>query len=91
MGGVEVLKHYRNSLFVYKTDEIKWKGRQFIYLAEMHRALAHPKYLRKHTVADYQILLETDRMLTELEYLRSQVVTAVLLTIQDFCDVTPCL
>jgi hypothetical protein len=38
MGGVEVLKIYRNALFVYKTGEMKWRGRQFIYLTKTHRS-----------------------------------------------------
>ena len=88
MVGVEVLKPYRSTLFVYKTCDIKWRGRQFIYLTKCNAHL-----LTRNIVENTPLRITNtsrERMLTKVEYLRSEVLTAVLLTIQVFWDVTSC-
>jgi hypothetical protein len=69
---------------VYKTGEIKLMGRKFIYQTKCNaRNIFYKISLR---IANSS----RERILTKLVYVRSEVLTALLLTIQVFRDVTPC-
>ena len=73
---------------MYKTNEIKLRGTQFIYLT---KCKAHMLIQNIYENTSLRITnTSREEITTKLEYLRFEVLTAVLLTIQVFWDVTPC-
>jgi hypothetical protein len=80
-------KKYQNSLFVYKANEIKLRGTQFIYLT---KCKAHLLIQNIYENTSLRIInTSREEIITKLEYLRFEVLTAVMLTIQVFWYVTP--
>lgn len=64
-------------IFVYKADEIQWRSRKCIYLAEYHAHLLTGKVSENTSLRIINISSDTIVILTKLIHVRFQALTAV--------------